>query len=57
MTVDKGGPTLRQPTNPCLREADQSPAGTSAQKHFLIHVHRNIYYRLDKTNNILETMR
>ena len=41
-TVDKGGPTLRQPTNPCLREADQSPAGTSAQKHFVIHVHRTL---------------
>ena len=39
-TVDEEGPTLRQPTNPCLREADQSPAGTSAQKHFVIHVHR-----------------
>ena len=32
--IDKEGFTLRQPTNPCLREADQSLAGTSAQKCF-----------------------
>ena len=50
--VDNKGLTLRQPTNPCLREADQSLAGTSGPKYFVKSVHRNLF-KADKYSLII----